>query len=99
MVFYMSYMCFNSFVYTHGYLYLYICLYIPTHFLFIYVFIYVYTYISICVHICVSMFFHMIHMLTAQVILNAFSKWFFNDRCHWLPIITFFHVSITFVYI
>lgn len=48
---------------------------------------------------CVCVFFHMIHMLTAQAVLNAFSKWFFNDRYAWLPIITFFHMFITIGYI
>lgn len=73
--------CFNSFVYTHGYLYLYIYLYMSTYFFLLYMYSYMYTYMSICVHMYVCVFFHMIHMLTAQAVLSAFSKWFFNDRC------------------
>lgn len=99
MVFYIAYMCFKYIYIILMVIYIYIYVYTCPPIFSLYMFIHMYTYISICVHMCVCVFFHMIYMLTAQAILNAFSFWFFNDRTHRLPIITFFHMSITFGYI
>ena len=75
----------SIFVYLHGIfnIYIYICCHIyiinnnNLHGFFICIYIYIYICSPICIYICIYqyiyLFFHMITLLTAQVILNAFS--------------------------